>query len=100
MTMPDDDPIVRRLKALHEAETARATDDLARSSQRLSSPTIRSSMPRLLPIGVAVVAVVLLASVVFVGSGSRLGQLASASPTPIASGPASGGRPSRRAVRS
>jgi len=89
--MPDDDPIVRRLKTLHEAETARATRDLARSAHRLSSPTVRSSMPRLLPIGVAFVAVVLLASVVFVGNGSRLGRIAIASGPPIASGPASGG---------
>ncbi len=91
MTMPDDDPIVRRLKALHEAETVRATRDLARSTPRLSSPTIRSSMPRLAPLGVAVVAIGILASLVFVGTGSRLGRIEGATGAPITSGVASAG---------
>jgi hypothetical protein len=93
VTAPDDDPIVRGLKSLHEDETARATRDLARSSQRLSAPAIRTSLPRLLPIGVAVLIVGLVASAVFVGNGSRLGQLTTAPRSPLASAVAASGPP-------
>ncbi len=96
MTIPDDDPVVRRLKAFHDAETARATRDLARDPRRLSSPTIRSSLPRLLSIGVALLAVGIIASVAIVG-GSRSGQAAipSASPAPSpAPSPATSAAPS------